>query len=80
MLLGAAIGSVVNLLSPEVVVVGGGMAGALGDSFLERVWEIASRYTLPGATNGVRLVPAALEDDSGIIGAAALAKSRIGGE
>ena len=78
--LGAAIGSVVNLLSPELIVVGGGVAGALGESFVERVWEIASRYTLPGATNGVRLVPAALEDDSGIIGAAALAKARIGGE
>ena len=70
----------INLLSPEVIVLGGGVAGALGESFVERVWEIASRYTLPGATNGVRLVPAALEDDSGIIGAAALAKARIGGE
>ena len=46
----------------------------------ERVWEIACRYTLPGATNGVRLVPAALEDDSGIVGAAALAKSRVTAE
>ena len=52
----------------------------LGESFVERVWEIACRYTLPGATNGVRLVPASLEDDSGIIGAAALAKARIAGE
>jgi glucokinase len=74
--LGAAIGSVLNLLSPEVVVLGGGVAGALGDSFLERVWEIASRYALPGATQGVRFVAAELEDDSGIIGAAAYARER----
>lgn len=78
--LGAEIGGLINLLSPEVIVLGGGVAGALGESFVERVWEIASRYTLPGAANGVRLVPAALEDDSGIIGAAAIAKARIGGE
>jgi glucokinase len=78
--LGAMIGGLINLLSPEVIVLGGGVAGALGESFVERVWEIANRYTLPGAANSVRLVPAALEDDSGIIGAASMAKSRIGGD
>ena len=76
--LGAAIGSMINLLSPEVIVVGGGVAGALGDSFLERIWEIAQRYALPGATEGVRCVAAALGDDSGIVGAAAYARERLG--
>lgn len=74
--LGAAVGSCVNLLSPEVIVLGGGVAGALGEPFLERIWEVAQRYALPQATNGVRLVPAALEDISGIVGAAAWAKTR----
>jgi glucokinase len=78
--LGAEIGGLINLLSPEVIVLGGGVAGALGESFVERVWEIACRYTLPKATDGVHLVAAALKDDSGIIGAAALAKSRVTGE
>lgn len=73
--LGAAVGGVVNLLSPEVVVVGGGVTGALGDTFIERIWEIAQRYTLPGAATGVRCVPAALGDDSGIIGCAAYVRS-----
>jgi glucokinase len=74
--LGAAVGSALNLLSPEVVVIGGGVAGALGPSFLERIWEIAQRYALPHVTDGVRCVAAALEDDSGIVGAAAFARSR----
>src|SRR5436309_2052277 len=78
--LGAVIGGLINLLSPEVIVLGGGVAGALGESFVERVWEIGRRYTLPGATKGVRLVPAALKDDSGIIGAAALVRARVTGE
>ena len=73
---GAAIASVVNLLSPEVVVVGGGVAGALGESFIERVWDFAQRYTLPGSTNGVRCVAAALGDDSGIVGCASYARKR----
>lgn len=73
--LGAGIGGVVNLLSPEAVVIGGGVAQALGDAFIERTWEIAQRYTLPGAADGVRCVPASLGDDSGIIGCAAYARA-----
>ncbi|MBA4188321.1 MAG: ROK family protein [Planctomycetaceae bacterium] len=73
--LGAALGGVVNFLSPEVIVIGGGVTGALGDTFIERIWEIAQRYTLPGAATGVRCVSASLGDDSGIIGCAAYAKA-----
>jgi len=73
--LGAAIGGLVNLISPEVIVIGGGVTGALGETFIERIWEIAQRYALPGAANGVRCVPAALGDDSGIVGCAAYAKA-----
>ncbi len=76
--LGAAIGSVINLISPEVIVIGGGVTGALGDSFTERIWDIAQRYTLPGAAANMRCVTAALGDDSGIVGAAAYARSKAG--
>lgn len=75
--LGAAIGGSVNLLSPEVIVIGGGLATALGESFLERIWEFATRYTLPHVTEGVRCVPATLGDDAGIVGGAAFARSHI---
>ena len=75
---GAAVAGVVNLLSPEVVVIGGGVAQAIGEPFIERVWEIAQRYTLPGATANVRCVPAALGDDSGIVGAAGFARAKVG--
>jgi len=74
--LGATIGGMVNFLSPEVVVIGGGVAGAMGDHFLERIWEIALRYTLPGAADGVECVAAALGDDAGIVGSAAFAKTK----
>jgi glucokinase len=67
----------VNLLSPEVVVVGGGVTGALGESFIERIWDFAQRSTLPGSTDRVRCVPAALGDDSGIVGCAAFAKAKL---
>jgi glucokinase len=73
----AGIGTVVNLLSPEIVVIGGGMTKALGPAFPERIWEIAQRYALPRATENVRCVMAALGDDAGITGAAAYAKNRF---
>lgn len=73
---GAAVASALNLLSPEVIVIGGGVAGALGPTFLERIWEIAQRLALPYVTDGVRCVPAALQDDSGIVGAAAYARMK----
>ncbi|HVK09640.1 MAG TPA: ROK family protein [Gemmataceae bacterium] len=73
----AGVGTVVNLLSPEVVVVGGGVTKALGPSFPERIWEIAQRYALPRAAENVRCVMAALGDDAGITGAAAYAKDRF---
>jgi glucokinase len=74
--IGSAIASVVNLLSPEIIVIGGGVTGALGDSFIERIWDIAQRSILPGAANNVRCVAASLGDDSGIVGCAAYARAR----
>jgi glucokinase len=74
---GAAIGSVINLLSPEVVVIGGGVTEALKETFTERVWEFALRVVLPGAATGVKFVQAALGDDAGITGCAAYAKNHL---
>jgi glucokinase len=76
--LGASVASILNLLSPEVIVIGGGVAGALGPTFLERIWEIAQRLALPHVADGVRFVPAALQDFSGIVGAAAYARAKAG--
>lgn len=73
----AGVGSVVNLLSPEIVVIGGGVTKALGPAFPERIWELAQRYALPRSTENVRCVMAALGDDAGITGAAAYAKDRF---
>lgn len=73
----AGVGTVINLLSPEVIVVGGGLTKALGPAFPERIWEIAQRYALPRATENVRCVMAALGDDAGIVGAATYARDQF---
>lgn len=71
--LGLGIASVVNLLDVEVVVVGGGLADKLGEWYLVRL-EAAFRPMLFLQPPVVRLVAADLGDQSGMLGAALLAR------
>jgi len=76
--LGRALASVVALTSVELAVVGGGIGLGWGDDFYEAARrEFAERSRL-SFTKGFTIVPAALGDRSGLVGAAALAWSGIG--
>ncbi len=68
--LGSGIGSLVNAFNPELVVVGGGFGGAAGELLLEPAREIVMREALSPARELVRVVPAELGADAGLIGAA----------
>lgn len=76
--LGIGFGSLINLFSPEVIVVGGGVVEALGEDFLARARKFAMTYSLPLAGDNVRIVTAALGDDAGVLGSAAMAWQRAG--
>lgn len=73
--LGAAIASAVALLDLPLVVVGGGLADRLGAGFVARV-ETAVRTELFPKNPGLRVVPAALGDRGGALGAALVAAER----
>lgn len=75
--LGVGIGSIVNFLNPEMIVLGGGVVEALDDTFLDNIRTAAEKYSLPNTLNGVQIVSAKLGDDAGILGAAALARQRL---
>jgi glucokinase len=75
--LGVAVATLANLMNPEVVVVGGGVAAAW-DLFGEDLTRTAMHHTMPLAARGLRIVPAALGRLSGVIGAALLASSPSG--
>jgi glucokinase len=67
--LGLAIGSLWNVFSPDVVVVGGGF-GAGAWRFLERsALDAARREALRPADESLRVVVAELGDDAGLVGA-----------
>jgi glucokinase len=70
--LGAGIVSVVNVLNPEVVVVGGG-AVAAGDLLLEPARQVVAERALPPSRDLVRVLPAHFAEESGMLGAALLA-------
>jgi glucokinase len=67
--LGAAIGSLVNIFDPEVVVLGGGFSQAR-DLFLEPALESMREEALPPGRDRVRVVPALLGPAAGLVGAA----------
>lgn len=76
-MLGSAIGSFVNILDPEIVVVGGGFAEA-GDLLLEPARAVVRREALEPARDVVRILPSQLGGDAGLAGAALLALEALG--
>jgi glucokinase len=75
--IGIGIGSLVNVLGPEVVVLGGGVIEALGDEMLPIIGKSAARVAFEYSMQGVRIVRAELGDDAGVIGAAIIASERF---
>jgi len=67
-LLGVAIANLVNLLEPEVVIVGGGVAQA-GDALFRPLTETARAYVCPFLRDSLHIVPAQLGEEAGLIGA-----------
>jgi glucokinase len=70
--LALGIGAAVNLLNPTLVVIGGGVSKA-GAVLFDPLRARLSNYVLDANRRAVQVVPAALGDDVGLLGAAALA-------
>ncbi|MBM6590505.1 ROK family protein [Brevibacterium sp. RIT803] len=68
--LGTALGGVANVLSPEVIVIGGGLSGA-GELWWTPLREAFAAELIP-AVRGLPLRPAQLGQDAALIGAASL--------
>ena len=75
--IGIGIGSLVNVLAPEIVVLGGGVIEAMTDDFIERIDRSTRRVAVDFATKDLKIVRAELGDDAGVIGAAMLAREAL---
>jgi glucokinase len=67
--LGATMGSFVNIFNPEAIVIGGGWGKAAGDFLLETAREVMEREALSPGRELVRIVPAQLGPEAGLVGA-----------
>jgi len=79
--LGVGVANLVNLLNPELVVIGGSLT-KMGETLFDPVRRAVKRRAFPIAAQRVRIVPAELGDRVGALGAAAAAAGarRRGGD
>jgi glucokinase len=75
--LGVGLGNLINVFGPEIVIVGGGVAEALGDPYVDLVRTSARAQAIIDSGATVRIERAALGDDAGILGAALLAREHF---
>ena len=71
---GVAVANLINILNPEVIVLGGGLIDALENEMLPMIMKTAHEHALPGSDKGIKILPSKLGDDAGITGAAVLAR------
>jgi glucokinase len=76
-ILGGSLGGLVNLIAPDAIILGGGLSLALGEPWLNWVREAAKEHILVFPKEGEIVLPAALGDDAGIVGAALLALEKF---
>ncbi len=75
--LGVGIANLVNMLNPDVVVIGGGVIAA-GELLLAPAREVVMERALSPSKEHVRIVPARFGAESGMLGAATLALDGLG--
>jgi len=75
--LGKAFSWIINILNPEMLVIGGGVALA-ADLFLPHARQICKERVISEANKGIPIVVTKLGYNAGLIGAAALALDRSG--
>ena len=73
-IIGTGLSSVINLLNPEKIIIGGGVADA-GDILLEPIRKTILDRAMPIQAAAVEVVPAQLANTAGVIGASLLINS-----
>ncbi|MBA7635208.1 Glucokinase [subsurface metagenome] len=70
--LGVGLVNLVNIFNPEMIIVGGGMA-KMGNLLLDPAKQVVRERAFQLPAQAVRIVPAQLGDDAGVLGAAVFA-------
>ncbi len=71
---GIAVANLINILNPEVIVLGGGVLDALADEMMAIIIGTARDYAMAGTDKGIEIIASKLGDEAGITGSAVLAR------
>ncbi|MCK0112590.1 ROK family protein [Ornithinimicrobium sp. F0845] len=74
--LGEVVATMVNLINPSVVVIGGRLADS-GEHLLAGIREVVYRRSLPLATESLRVVASRAGPEAGVLGAASMAITHV---
>lgn len=74
---GLAVANLINILSPEAVVLGGGMVEAMENLYVEEVKRAIKDHAMPFLRKGVKVAPARLGDRAVVMGAARMIAERL---
>ncbi len=74
--LGIGLANIINILSPEAIILMGGLIGAWNIYVQEAIKE-ASKRTFKGLFDRVKIIPSSLENDAGIIGSAGIVFEKL---
>lgn len=69
--IGIGVANLINIFNPQAVIIGGGVSKA-GKLLFDPLCQSAKKNSFPLAYKSCKIIPAALGDDVGILGAAAL--------
>lgn len=78
--IGIAVANFVHLLSPDCIVLGGGLVEAMPDLFVDSVHRAARAHVMPSFADSFKTVAAELGDDATVMGAAAWVEANSAGE
>jgi len=69
--LGIGIASLVNIMSPDAIILSGGLTGAW-EIYVQKAIKEASKRAYKSLIDKAKIIPALLMDDAGVIGSAGL--------
>jgi glucokinase len=75
--LGVAIGNLVNLFHPQMIILGGGVIESLEVELVDRAIREARLHAMPGLMDSVELKMSTLGDEAGVYGAYRLAREKL---
>ena len=75
--IGVAVGNMVSIMCPDMIVLGGGLVEAMPDIFVETVTATARKVAMPPLSQLFQVVAAELGDDASVLGAAAWAAQSL---